>query len=270
MEPSAYVSSASFEHPFWLQVCGDHARFIRDALAPSEEEEIGRAVCFIRTFDALLNDSRRPLNGASWVQLSEAAFRRVQELRAFKLHLLERSLDGRVVISLPPTFINHMVNEAEEYIRVLAFLRIGEPAPVFDEIHHHLVWLADAAGHAGSIAADLDMTERRLLELSRTFETHFTDFYLKAIEVAGYMRTRLKQFPALARFQKEVELEMALFREFLRELEELALSKEVLGTLSPLMPDHMAREECYYLIKLASLSNTRPPNCDPAKPRVEG
>lgn len=31
---------ALFEHRFWLQVLGDHARFIFDTLSPQETEEI--------------------------------------------------------------------------------------------------------------------------------------------------------------------------------------------------------------------------------------
>ncbi|WP_407669701.1 hypothetical protein [Paenibacillus kobensis] len=35
------------------------------------------------------------------------------------------------------------------------------------------------------------------------------------------------------------------------------------------MPDHMAREECFYLTKLAAAGLVPHPNCDPAKPRIE-
>jgi hypothetical protein len=89
------------------------------------------------------------------------------------------------------------------------------------------------------------------------------------VELAGYTRTGLRTFPALERFTKQAELEMALFMEFLTELKELGLTKELLGTLMPLMADHMAREECYYLTKLSWVSAIKPPNCDPGKPRVE-
>lgn len=44
---------------------------------------------------------------------------------------------------------------------------------------------------------------------------------------------------------------MSLFKTFLNELEEMEINAESLGVLSPLMADHMAREEQYYLMKLA-------------------
>nr|WP_318153098.1 DUF2935 domain-containing protein [Metabacillus arenae] len=77
-------------------------------------------------------------------------------------------------------------------------------------------------------------------------------------------------FPALSRFHNHVELEMTVFKAFLRELEEMGLTKEILGVLTPLMADHMAREECYYLTKLAeTTAEVKMPDCDPAKPRTQ-
>jgi hypothetical protein len=60
-----------------------------------------------------------------------------------------------------------------------------------------------------------------------------------------------------------------MFQAFLCELEELRLTDELLGTLSPLMADHMSREECYYLMKLSEVTDVKDPNCYPTKPRVE-
>ncbi|MCY9423697.1 DUF2935 domain-containing protein, partial [Bacillus paralicheniformis] len=46
------------------------------------------------------------------------------------------------------------------------------------------------------------------------------------------------------------------------------LTDQMLGTFSALMADHMMREECYYLMKIAESTNTQKPACDPAKPRL--
>lgn len=162
-----------------------------------------------------------------------------------------------------------MVNEAEEYLRVLPYLQKGEVPPVAHPLHYHLVWLLDAAGHSGAIESSLDQVEYQLRKKSEKFTKDFQHFYLKAVEMAGYLRTDLEEFPALNRFNRQVDLELTIFKEFLRELEELELDKEALGTFSPLMADHMAREECYYLTKVAESSDLELPNCDPTKPRTE-
>ena len=258
-----------FEHRFWLQILGDHSRFILQSLAPKEQQEIQRATIFMQLFDNTLEQAREGLLDEEILRLTQWVCRPVSEFREFKLHLIRRHLQGKISISLPPTFINHMVNELEEYWRILQYVLSQGGVPTDHPVHHHLLWLSDAIGHAGSLSAELDLAERRLKEKSDTFTKHFQDFYLKAVEMAGYLRTNLDQFPALTRFNGQAELEMHLFQGFLRELEEYKLNDEVLGTFSPLMADHMFREECYYLTKLSQVSEVKRPDCNPAKPRVE-
>ncbi|PKR77361.1 hypothetical protein CEY16_11560 [Halalkalibacillus sediminis] len=263
-----FMDSAEFEHSFWLQVLGDHARFIRDSLYPSETENVKHAQEFANIFDQYLKLVRDG-NVSDYKSFSGEVEAKVQMFRQFKLNLLKLQLQGKVGIHLPPTFINHMVNELDEYLLVISYLSKGEAPPVFHEVHHHTLWLLDASGHAGAINDELDGVEMRLKKKSTEFANHFNDFYLKAVELAGYLRTNLNDFPALQRFNNDVNAEMHLFKVFLRELEEMELSETVLGTFSGLMADHMAREECYYLYKLAESTNSNYPDCDPAKPRTK-
>lgn len=257
--------SARFEHRFWLQILGDHSRFILEALAPVQTVEIEQAANFIRVFDTLLERAK----SSDLVSLTNEAESAVIKLREFKLELIRKHLIGKIKIHLSPTFINHMVNELEEYLRILEHLKAGEVPPVYHELHHHLLWLLDAAGHAEGISTNLDGVEKKLRKKSVEFRKTFENFYLKAVELAGYLRTNLTSFPALERMNLESQLEIKLFQNFLQEIEELRLSKQALGTFAPLMADHMYREECYYLMKLAESTNLDPPNCDPAKPRLK-
>lgn len=247
---------------------GDHARFILNALSPVEQADIAKAHQFISTYDVLLEAARRT-NGEDLQNLTHQAYKQTMALREFKLDLLRRLLLGKVKIALTPTFINHMVNELEEYMRILQALASGQPVPQFDPLHHDLLWLPDAAGHAAAIASDLDAVEKRLIRKSHEFEKHFNEFHLKAIEMVGYIRTKLRDFPAFRRFHLDIDMEMNLFVAFLRELEEMEISAEVLDRIAPLVPDHMMREECYYLTKLAVSGLVPDPKCDPAKPRIE-
>ncbi|MDF2716933.1 MAG: hypothetical protein K0R28_3858 [Paenibacillus sp.] len=263
-------SPALFEHRFWLQILGDHGRFIYNTLSPKETSDIQAAQQFIQSFDRLLEQARNTGSEADITDLNRQAYSLTVQFRSFKLNLLQRLLLGKVTIGLPPTFINHMVNELEEYFRILTELVAGKPVPQFSALHHDFLWLPDAAGHAASIAGDLDPVEKRLIEKSQLFEKHFQQFYLKSIEMAGYMRTKLGDFlPAFRKFHLDIDIEMKLFTAFLRELEEMELSAEVLDRISPLIPDHMMREECYYLTKLALLGMVPNPDCNPDKPRVE-
>ncbi|MFD2045692.1 DUF2935 domain-containing protein [Ornithinibacillus salinisoli] len=261
------LASASFEHQFWLQVLGDHSRFIRDSLYPSEENDVSVAKDFVEHFDMLLEQSKS-LSNNNVIAFTKRAEAATEHLKKFKFSIIKRQLNGDIGIHLSPTFINHMVNELEEYQLVISYLKEGKAPPIFHELHHHLIWLADAAGHAGAINDELDKVEQRLKKKSHEFAKHFDAFYLKAVELTGYLRANITSFPALQRFNDDVDVEMKLFQTFLHEVEEMELSNTVLSTFSTLMADHMYREECYYLMKLAESTNTSPPDCDPTKPRT--
>jgi hypothetical protein len=260
-----FERTARFEHRFWLQILGDHSRFIFEALAPVQEAEINMASNFIVIFDTLLERAKSD----DLSSLTIEAEAEVMNLREFKLELIRKHLIGKIKIHLSPTFLNHMVNELEEYVRILNHLKSGEVPPIYHELHHHLLWLLDAAGHSEAISSNLDGVEKILKEKSNLFRNGFEGFYLKAVELAGYLRTGLTTFPALSRMNVDTQLEIKLFQNFLSELEELELSKQALGTFAPLMADHMFREECYYLMKLAESASLELPNCDPAKPRLK-
>jgi hypothetical protein len=257
-----YLSSASFEHKFWLRVLHEHAQFIHDSLYPTEEKDIATAKEFMNTYVRLMKETDQ-LSNNNVIAFTKKAETATENLKEFKLSIIKRQLTGDIGIHLPPTFLNHMVNELEEYVLIMGYLKEGKAAPIFHELHHHLIWLADASGHAGAIHDELDGVEKRLKEKSQKFVKHFDQFYLKAIELTGYLRANVTSFPALKRFNNDVEVEMHLFRTFLHEIEEMELSDTVLSTFSALMADHMYREECYYLMKLAESTNSPPPNCDP-------
>lgn len=269
MLTNAFIDESLAELHFWLQIMGDHSRFIHDSLAPSEKEYVEIANSFKKRFDKLLLNSKQPVDQQSLLILLQEAEALCGEIRDFKLILIKEHLVGEIKISLPPTFINHMVNEVEEAIRIFSCLAKGQMPPVVHSLHHDLLWLLDAAGHAGSINDKLDQVEKNLKEDAKMFAKEWEAFYLKAVELAGYLRTNLLEFPALGKFHKDVYLEMTIFKRFLRELEEMEIKKESLGTLSPLMADHMAREECYYLTKLSQTTDLPAPECNPAKPRTE-
>ncbi|CAH0347139.1 DUF2935 domain-containing protein [Bacillus sp. CECT 9360] len=263
-----FKQDALFEHSFWLQVLGDHSRFILETLAPVEREDIQKAEYFKQNYDSLLNGLRE-IPEDQLLTFTQNVKKLTEHFREFKLSLIRKHLTGKLKMNMTATFINHMVNELEEYLNIISYLEKGEKPPIFHELHHHLLWLVDAAGHAGTINDKMDSVERDIKYKSAAFTKKFEDFYLKAVELTGYLRTNLHKFPALEKMNKDVKLEMRLFRMFLEELEELELTEQVLGTFSALMADHMSREECYYLMKLAESTQTEPPDCNPAKKRVE-
>lgn len=260
---------ALFEHSFWLQILGDHSRFILNALSPTETCFVQQADRFINSFDDLLHEARKPISNEKLHELNYKAYSAATEIRKLKLSILSKQIEEKININLPPTFINHMLNELEEYICILNDLIKGNIS-VTRDIHLHMLWLLDGVGHADSIASTLDMTQKELIKKSKEYSKLFTNLYLAVLEYRGYTRTNICEFPALRKLNVDASEVMNCFKKFLKELEVGILEKEVLGTLSPLMADHMFREECYYLTKLAMVAGTKHPACDPTKPRTEG
>lgn len=258
-----------WEHNFWLQILGDHSRFILNALSPRETYFIQQAVRFINLFDDLLKESRKTIIEEKLHDLNYKAYSAAMEIREFKLNILSKQIEDKININLPPTFINHMINELEEYIRILNGLIKGNVSEAGD-IHLHMLWLSDGVGHADSIASTLDMTEKELIKKSKEYSKIFTNLFLTVLEYKGYTRTNICEFPALNKLNIDASNLMSCFRKFLKQLKAGISEKEILGTITPLMADHMSREECYYLSKLSMVAGTRNPECNPAKPRIEG
>lgn len=257
-----------FEHQFWLQVLGDHSRFIFDSLSPKEKPFIEEAKKFINIFDDLLKISRKSISEDELSTLNRNAYEASIKLRQFKLNIIAKQIVDKITISLPPTFINHMVNELEEYLFNLVNL-LGGNDPKPGPIHLHLLWLPDGSGHAAGIASELDPTEKDLIKLSKEYVKEFDNLYLKVIEYNGYTRTGICNFNALKSLNIYTDRVMSKFKKFLKELQDAVEDNRVLGTLTPLLLDHMFREECYYLTKLSMVSEISEPECDPRKPRVE-
>lgn len=269
MNINSNIESILFEHRFWLQILGDHSRFLLFSMTPSETEHIITAQEFILIFDKLLETARQFLSEQEMEDLNKSAYEAAYHLREFKLELLTMALDSDRSTALAPAFLNDMLNEIEEYLNLI--ITIHNHAPLIRHpLHYHMLWLSDAAGHAASVAASLDRSEQELINQACRYEIQFQDLYRKALHMNGFLRTQLRQFPALTRMNEQSAAAVADFMEFLDTLRDQRLDQRVLGTLHPLMADHMSREECYYLHKLSSIAKTvRRLDCDPTRSRLE-
>lgn len=268
---SEYIEQSQLEHRFWLQILGDHSRFILTNLAPRETGLIARAREFINIFDSLLEQARGEMDSQVWRSFARQVVPHVQSLRLFKLEILKLHLSKKVEIGLSPTFFNHMINELDEYVRNLNYLGEGQLIPPKSPVHHHLLWVLDAEGHAASIYCDLDASQTNLRNTAKCYKDLWSQKYLETVEFAGFLRTGIPMFPSLGEFDETVAGEMFGFKDYLEDLKLKTLSAKAIGTLSPLVPDHMAREECYYLYRLhrSDPKNVPNPNCDFTRPRVQ-
>lgn len=269
MNSTSSIEAVLYEHRFWLQILGDHSRFIFFSLAPSETEYLMIAQKFIRVFDQLLEEANQSLKETEPVQFDKKVYQAVEQLRDFKLELLAMSLTSDLRTNLPPSFYNDMLNELEEYLYIIQCFLNNIPLRMHP-VHDHMLWLSDAVGHAASIAAALDFAEADLITGANKYREQFQNLYLKSLLMNGFLRTELDEFPSLLRLNDQAAAVILEFIDYLDGLRDKRSDHKVLGTLMPLMADHMSREECYYLRKLSIHTPTvRKPDCDPTRPRIE-
>lgn len=285
--PGAAIAQLTRENWFWAGVLRDHATFIHNGLAPQETRAAEHANGFSHRFGTLQeeaealahamgiqgpagsyaasgNPTTSPLEryrGAELLQYEQAAQTMAQRtltllssLRQFKEELLGKKLECGISLQLAPTLLQHMLNEAEEGHRSLSGAReAANLPPSLEALHHHLLWLPDAAGHAGALHGGLDPTEKGLLDTTADFKRTFEGLEIRAIELYAMLRVAPRMVGALRRLNRGAMTEIATFRAFLAELREHLEGCEILGTLTPLFADHMLREELYYTEKIAAL-----------------
>ena len=261
MGTGAAVAGSLRESWFWAGVFRDHAAFIHDNLAPGQERPIGWAARFRQDSAALHAEAETLARAAGSAVPARAAERlggvlltALGGLREFKEELLQQKLDCQVQLNLPPTLLQHMLNEAAEADRVLGPALAGvELAPPLAALHQHLIWLPDAAGHAALLHSGLDAVEMPLQATTQQFKQVFDGMHIKALELYSMLRVAPRMIGALRRLNQDAVAQIAVFRGFLTELREHLAGCTVLGTLVPLLADHMLREELYYTEKLLQL-----------------
>lgn len=266
---------------FWAAVFRDHATFIHDRLAPDQTEAIRWAKAFKERFtarteeaSALAGQAGIPGPAGSFALDGRAALARFQgyelghyaeeterlvatmvneiaEFMEFKRCLVDLKLDCAIKLTLGPSLLQHMVNEADEAIMALNGMREEQFAdPASRALHSHLLWLPDAAGHAAALDSDMDASEKLLKGQARGFQEVFSGMQIKATELATMLQVRPRMVGALRRLNVDAYTQIGLFRSFLAELREHTAECEVLGNLIPLFADHMLREELYYMEQL--------------------
>jgi hypothetical protein len=87
-----YNEFASLQNRFWLQILGDHSRFILNATPSYEPEIVDEANYFKELFDALLDRSISSLTDQNLMNHNMQSLDAAYEIRTFKLNILKSIL----------------------------------------------------------------------------------------------------------------------------------------------------------------------------------
>ena len=102
---------------FWNQIMMEHALFIRGLLDPTEEELIHTADEFAEEYKILLEKARQQEDAA--LGLTEATLQETMKYRDFKAAGTEGILNLKIASIILPLLADHVLREANHYIRLL-------------------------------------------------------------------------------------------------------------------------------------------------------
>lgn len=236
----------AYENLFWLRIFRDHCQFIMETLTPGQTGLITN----IRQFNQIFNQLLEVANDTSISFLQEVAGV-VAQFRCYKLSILDLQLGGENPINLPLGALNEMLDEDDEYLRILKVIPREQPLnEATFLIQQHLLWLPNQAAHAALIRAQLDPAESTLFEIYNRYQTLFEKLTGKVMELKGVMRDRPRLAASLIYTTRESAGLTAEFRQSVENYRDLRATTQVLATSPSLLADHLSREAGYYLGKI--------------------
>lgn len=118
--PVSLAKEAVEQETFWNRIMGDHSKFVRGLLDPTEEDLFQKAHYFGQVFDQLtaqaisLNENISLLN-----QVTEDSRAATASIRDFKRAGVEGVLECKIRIVALPLLADHILREANHYLRML-------------------------------------------------------------------------------------------------------------------------------------------------------
>lgn len=91
-----YEESALFEHQFWLKVLTDACTIFTGCISSEGKRGYKKATYFVETFTNLLNKVRN----VNLMAFSKEAEQAAKEIRAFKLNIIQKQLEGKLLFIL--------------------------------------------------------------------------------------------------------------------------------------------------------------------------
>jgi len=229
---------------FWTYILAEHAMFQTNAFSHKEERYIAEAEQYNQTFK-MYNEAIASMQGIDLHALENDTISFID----FKKKIIADLLQHKVLINFSPSFINHMVNEADEF---LCILRSGTcPIKTENPTLYIKTWLADASGHASTLAAFVDLAETPTIQRAEFFKHMFDKLGKKACEM-NMISENLKTHANLELLKEEVTEALNEFIQLCITTGRLLDKKQIMsvGTLSSDITNHFINEHQYFMHKI--------------------
>ena len=104
---------------FWNHIMGEHAQFIDGLLDPTEEELKEKAEAFVERFESLVEECIK----VSEEEILKRSKEATKDIRDFKRAAVEGLLECNISSIIPPLLADHVLREANHYLRLLRMLK---------------------------------------------------------------------------------------------------------------------------------------------------
>jgi hypothetical protein len=174
-------------------------------------------------------------------RLNQNAMSLTRELLGLKQRVLQDVLACRIFTTIYPLQIEHIIDEAEDYIEMLETLMLGDlelgPAEFADaqEFWNHIM-----EEHAEFIDGLLDPTEMELKKLAEAFAVQFE-------RLAEQAAAAQRMLPMLPEVTMKSEAATESIRNYKAQATDGILSCSIRSIIIPLLSDHVLREASFYL-----------------------
>ncbi len=112
---------------FWNRQMGEHAKFIRGLLDPTENDLINQANNFGNEFDQLTEKAKEAMDAAAPPdKITEESLKATENLRDFKAQGTQGILECKIRSIIIPLLGDHVLREANHYLRLLKMFERGK------------------------------------------------------------------------------------------------------------------------------------------------
>jgi len=229
---------------FWTYILAEHAMFQSNAFSHKEENYIAEAEQFNHTFRTY-NQAIATKQSVDLHALESDTINFID----FKKKIITGLLQHKVLINFSPSFINHMVNEADEFLSILRFGAC--PVKTENPTLYIKTWLADASGHASTLAGFVDLAETPTIQQAESFKNMFDRLGKKASEM-HMISENLNANVNIELLKEEVTEALDAFIQFCITTGRLLDKRQIMsaGTLSSDITNHFINEHQYFMHKM--------------------
>lgn len=104
---------------FWNKTMGEHAQFIEGMLDPTEKDLKETAENFAERFEKLVDECKKSAHH----QIIQKSMEATRKIRDFKMAATEGLLQCQIKSIIPPLLADHVLREANHYLRLLKNLK---------------------------------------------------------------------------------------------------------------------------------------------------